>query len=186
MCWRDSRARFQERLWPGFGGSTISSIPSSSLFGQIFPSPFCPWPSCGSASAKPRKFLSSGMGAVSRFCSTPIPACGGSKSTVEAARTLGAKTDEMLRRVVFYHSLPLIITGARISFAVGMIVIIAAEMVAADAGLGYMILTAQQTFHTPELYAGITTIAVIGFLGDRIIRLIRAKLCPWYVEIEQS
>jgi NitT/TauT family transport system permease protein len=108
------------------------------------------------------------------------------KSTVEAARTLGAKTDEMLRRVVFYHSLPLIITGARISFAVGMIVIIAAEMVAADAGLGYMILTAQQTFHTPELYAGITTIAVIGFVGDRIIRLIRAKLCPWYVEIEQS
>ena len=108
------------------------------------------------------------------------------KSTVEAARTLGAATDEMLQRVVFYHSLPLIMTGARISFAVGMIVIIAAEMVAADAGLGYMILTAQQTFHTPELYAGITTIAVIGFLGDRIIRLIRAKLCPWYVEIEQS
>jgi NitT/TauT family transport system permease protein len=108
------------------------------------------------------------------------------KSTVEAARTLGARTDEMLRRVVFYHSLPMVMTGARISFAVGMIVIIAAEMVAADAGLGYMILTAQQTFRTPELYAGITTIAVIGFLGDRIIRSIRARLCPWYVEIEQS
>ena len=77
-------------------------------------------------------------------------------------------------------------TGARISFAVGMIVIIAAEMVAADAGLGYMILTAQQTFQTPELYAGIVTIAAIGFIGDRIIRMLRSQLCPWYVEIEQS
>jgi len=108
------------------------------------------------------------------------------KSTVEAARILGADADELLRQVVFYHSLPLIMTGARISFAVGMIVIIAAEMVAADRGLGYMILTAQQTFQTPELYAGIVTIAVIGFLGDRAIRIIRTRLCPWHVEIEQS
>jgi ABC-type nitrate/sulfonate/bicarbonate transport system permease component len=108
------------------------------------------------------------------------------KSTVEAARTLGADTDETLRRVVFYHSLPLIMTGARISFAVGMIVIIAAEMVAADSGLGFMILTAQQTFRTTELYAGITTIAAIGFIGDRAIRILRARLCPWYVEMAQS
>lgn len=108
------------------------------------------------------------------------------KSTVEAARILGADADELLRRVVFYHSLPLIMTGARISFAVGMIVIIAAEMVAADRGLGYMILTAQQTFQTPELYAGIVTIAIIGFVGDRMIRIIRTRLCPWHVEIEQS
>jgi ABC-type nitrate/sulfonate/bicarbonate transport system permease component len=108
------------------------------------------------------------------------------KSTVEAARILGADADELLRRVVFYHALPLIMTGARISFAVGMIVIIAAEMVAADKGLGYMILTAQQTFQTPELYAGIVTIAVIGFLGDRAIRVIRTRLCPWHVEIEQA
>jgi NitT/TauT family transport system permease protein len=108
------------------------------------------------------------------------------KSTIEAARTLGANTGEMLLHVVFYHSLPLIMTGARISFAVGMIVIIAAEMVAADSGLGFMILTAQQTFRTGELYAGIVSIAAIGFVGDRTLRLVRAKLCPWYVENEQT
>ncbi len=77
-------------------------------------------------------------------------------------------------------------TGARISFAVGMIVIIAAEMVAADSGLGFMILTAQQTFRTTELYAGITTIAAIRFIGDRAIRILRARLCPRYVEMAQS
>ena len=70
------------------------------------------------------------------------------RSTVEAALTLGAQTDEVLRRGVLNHSIPLVLTGARISFAVAMIVIIAAEMVAADAGLGYMILTAQQMFRT--------------------------------------
>ena len=107
------------------------------------------------------------------------------KSTVEAARTLGAGTDEMLRHVVFHHCLPSVMTGARISFAVGMIVIIAAEMVAANAGLGYMILTAQQTFQTAALYAGIVTIAMIGFVGDRLLRLARTLLCPWYVEIDR-
>lgn len=108
------------------------------------------------------------------------------RSTIEAARTLGAQTDEMLRWVVFNHSIPLVLTGARISFAVGMIVIIAAEMVAADAGLGYMILTAQQTFRTADLYVGIVTIALIGFTGDRVIRFARARLCPWHVESEQT
>jgi ABC-type nitrate/sulfonate/bicarbonate transport system permease component len=49
-----------------------------------------------------------------------------------------------------------------------------------------MILTAQQTFQTPELYVGIVTIAVIGFLGDRTIRVLRTRLCPWHVEIEQA
>jgi ABC-type nitrate/sulfonate/bicarbonate transport system permease component len=106
-------------------------------------------------------------------------------SNVEAAKILGAQPDEMLRKVALQHSLPLIMTGARISFAVALIVIIAAEMVAADSGLGYMILTAQQTFHTADLFAGIVTIAVIGFLGDRLLRLLRAWLCPWYVETEQ-
>ncbi len=106
------------------------------------------------------------------------------KSMVEAGLTLGAQTDELLRKVVLNYSLPMILTGARISFAVGMIVIIAAEMVAADTGLGFMILTAQQTFRTSELYAGIVTIAAIGFLGDRILRMVRVRLSPWYVENE--
>lgn len=108
------------------------------------------------------------------------------RSSVEAALTLGAKPDEMLRYVVFFNSLPMIMTGARISFAVGMIVIIASEMVASNQGLGYMILTAQQTFRTTELYVGIVTIALVGFIGDRILRLLRSRLCPWYVEVDSS
>lgn len=108
------------------------------------------------------------------------------RSNVEAALTLGAKPDEMLRYVVFFNSLPMIMTGARISFAVGMIVIIASEMVASSQGLGYMILTAQQTFRTTELYVGIVTIALIGFIGDRILRWLRAKLCPWHIEVDST
>jgi ABC-type nitrate/sulfonate/bicarbonate transport system permease component len=107
------------------------------------------------------------------------------KSNVEAAQTLGAHAGEMLRHVVFFNSLPMIMTGARISFAVGMIVIIASEMVAADKGLGYLILTAQQTFKTVELYVGITSIALIGFAGDRVLRALRTRLCPWHIEIDK-
>ena len=108
------------------------------------------------------------------------------RSNIEAAQTLGARSSEMLRHVIFFNSLPLIMTGARISFAVGMIVIIASEMVAADKGLGYMILTAQQTFRTTELYVGIVTIAMIGFVGDRLLRWLRTKLCPWYIETDSQ
>jgi len=108
------------------------------------------------------------------------------RSSIECARTLGALPNEMLRKVVLYHSLPLILTGARISFAVGMIVMVASEMINADRGLGYVILMSQQTFRTTELYAGIVTIAAIGFLGDRVLRHIRSTLCPWYVESEKQ
>ena len=109
-----------------------------------------------------------------------------SKSSVEAALTLGADSDEMLRRVIFFNSLPMAMTGARISFSVAMIVIIASEIIASSEGLGYLILTAQQTFHTEELYVGIVTIAIIGFVGDRILRGVRQILCPWYVEIDTT
>jgi len=107
------------------------------------------------------------------------------KSLVEAASTLGATSPEMMRHVVFFHSLPMIMTGARISLAVGMIVIIASEMVAADRGLGFMILTAQQTFSTIELYVGIVTIAMIGFAGDRVLRVLRKRLCAWHIEVDE-
>lgn len=108
------------------------------------------------------------------------------QSSIEAAKIMGAAPDEMLFRVVFFHSLPMVLTGARISFAVGMIVIVAAEMIASQSGLGYMILTAQQTFQTPELFVGIVTIAIIGFIGDRILRSIRGLVCPWINESGQN
>jgi ABC-type nitrate/sulfonate/bicarbonate transport system permease component len=108
------------------------------------------------------------------------------QSSVEATKIMGAAPDEMLCRVVFFHSLPMVLTGARISFAVGMIVIVAAEMVASQSGLGYMILTAQQTFQTPQLFVGIVTIAIIGFIGDRVLRSIRGWVCPWINDSRQS
>lgn len=108
------------------------------------------------------------------------------RSTIEAAKTLGAQSAELLAKVILNHSLPLMLTGARISFAVGMIVMVAAEMINADRGLGYMILTAQQTFRTSELYVGIVTIAVIGYAGDRVIRWTKEVLCPWYVETSDT
>lgn len=104
-------------------------------------------------------------------------------SVVHAARTLGATNQEILWRVVVPSTLPLIMTGARISMAIGMIVIIASEMVAARAGLGYLILTAEQTYRTTEMFAGIAVIAALGLLLDRLLRLLRRKVSPWYTEL---
>lgn len=108
------------------------------------------------------------------------------KSAIEAALTLGANTREMLIKVIFRQSLPTMMTGARISFSVAMIVMVAAEMINASQGLGSLILNAQQTFRTDELYVGIVTIAVIGFMGDLLLRALKQGICPWSISTERT
>ena len=61
-----------------------------------------------------------------------------------------------------------------------MIVIIAAEMIGATVGMGYMILEAQQTFRTERVFAGIFVIRAIGFATDLGFRRLRRWLLPWY------
>jgi NitT/TauT family transport system permease protein len=65
-----------------------------------------------------------------------------------------------------------------------LIVVIAAEMVGAPSGLGYMVLDAQQTFRTERVFAGIIVIGLVGFLTDLGFRLLRRRMMPWYRETE--
>jgi ABC-type nitrate/sulfonate/bicarbonate transport system permease component len=44
-------------------------------------------------------------------------------------------------------------------------------------------MTAQQTYRTTEMFAGIIVIAVLGLVLDRILRVLRRKVSPWYVEL---
>ena len=65
-----------------------------------------------------------------------------------------------------------------------LIVIIAAEMIGATVGMGYMILEAQQTFRTEHVFAGIFVIGAIGFATDLGFRRLRRWLLPLYRETE--
>jgi taurine transport system permease protein len=65
-----------------------------------------------------------------------------------------------------------------------LIVIIAAEMIGATVGMGYMVLEAQQTFRTEHVFAGIFVIGAIGFATELGVRRLRRWLLPWYRETE--
>ncbi len=103
---------------------------------------------------------------------------------IRAARSLGATEFEIFKGVVLPASLPHIFTGVRLAWGISLIVIIAAEMIGATVGIGYMILEAQQTFRTERVLAGIFVIGVIGFTTDLGFRRLRQWLLPWYRETE--
>ena len=103
---------------------------------------------------------------------------------IRASRSLGATEFEILKGVVLPATLPFIFTGVRLAWGISLIVIIAAEMIGATVGMGYMVLEAQQTFRTERVFAGIFVIGAIGFTTDLGFRRLRRWLLPWYHETD--
>jgi ABC-type nitrate/sulfonate/bicarbonate transport system permease component len=101
---------------------------------------------------------------------------------VWSARSLGASETEVLRKIVFPYALPHILTGLRLAMGISWILLFAAEMIAAQSGLGWLILYAERMLDTPTVFAALVTIAVLGFLFDRVILGISERLCDWYTE----
>jgi ABC-type nitrate/sulfonate/bicarbonate transport system permease component len=96
------------------------------------------------------------------------------------AATVGANQYEILWKVILPAALPNILAGARLAMAVSWILVLGAEMVAAQKGLGYRILYGQQTFDTRLVFSGLLAIAIIGFTFDRAILWLSSVLCRWH------
>jgi len=102
-----------------------------------------------------------------------------SKEHVNAARSLGASKRQVLAEVVLPSSVPSILTGIRIALGAGWTTLVAAELVAATSGIGFMIQSAAQFLVTDIVIAGIIVIALIAILLEYIARLIERRLVPW-------
>lgn len=98
---------------------------------------------------------------------------------VNAALTLGATRFQVIRHVVLPNALPDIITGIRIGLSVGWSTLVAAELVAATRGLGFMIQSASNFLVTDVVLVGILTIAGIAFALEFAMRLLERRLTPW-------
>lgn len=101
---------------------------------------------------------------------------------LDTARTLGLTTLQTFRELVIPAASPQILTGMRISLAISLILAILAEMIVSSDGLGYFTLLAQRTFKIPDMYAGIFTLALFGYVLNRIFLLCEARLVRWHVE----
>jgi NitT/TauT family transport system permease protein/sulfonate transport system permease protein len=100
----------------------------------------------------------------------------------KAAQSLGASPWEIMHTIVLRGSLPHIFTGLRLAWGIALIVVVAAEMIGAVRGIGYMVLDSQQTFRIPRLFGSIVVIGAIGFLTDLGFRYLKVRMMPWYRE----
>ncbi|TPM26094.1 ABC transporter permease subunit [Mesorhizobium sp. B2-3-4] len=104
---------------------------------------------------------------------------GVSQERINAARSLGATRAQVIRHVILPSALPSILTGLRIALGAGWSTLVAAELVAATRGLGFMIQSAAQFLVTDVVVMGILVIAAIAFVLEFIIRRIERLLVPW-------
>lgn len=100
---------------------------------------------------------------------------------IKSARSLGLSPVRLFQKVILPASVPTIFTGLRMAAASSILVLIAAEMVGAKAGLGYLITASQLNFQIPEMYAGIVTIALVGLAFNGVIVAVERRLSRWRI-----
>ena len=100
-------------------------------------------------------------------------------SKIHAAYTLGASRKQVLFRVILPNALPEIFTGMRVAMGVCWGTVVAAELVAAESGVGFMIMAASKFLATDIVVMGVIIIGIIGYSIDILMRKLEAKLIPW-------
>jgi ABC-type nitrate/sulfonate/bicarbonate transport system permease component len=102
---------------------------------------------------------------------------------IQAARSLGARELQLWSKVILPASLPAIFTGMRISIAISMMAIVGVEMLAADSGLGFMIIVAQHSWDTERMFVAILTLTILGFCMDIIARAAQKHFIGWHPDL---
>lgn len=98
---------------------------------------------------------------------------------IHAAYSFGATRWQVMRHVILPSALPEILTAMRIGIGFGWTTLVAAEMVAATEGLGYMVLSASQFLQTSTVIMGIVVIAAIAYVFDLLMRWVERRVVPW-------
>lgn len=101
---------------------------------------------------------------------------------LRAAQSLGASRWQLLYLVILPSALPEILTGLRIGLGVGWSTLVAAELIAATRGLGFMVQSAGEFLATDVVLAGILVIALIAFGLELGLRTLQRRLTPWHGE----
>jgi NitT/TauT family transport system permease protein len=95
------------------------------------------------------------------------------------AENNGASPGQMFWRVILPAAAPSILTGIKVGLAIAWAVVVAAELIAAQQGLGFMIMDAATFFRIPIVYIGVLSIGLVGFLLEGAITLIENRLVHW-------
>jgi NitT/TauT family transport system permease protein len=97
------------------------------------------------------------------------------------ARSMNLSAPRLFQKVILPASVPVVFTGIRLAGAVSILVLVAAEMVGAKAGLGYLVNASQFNFAIPQMYAGIITISAVGVLFNQLLVALERRFTAWRV-----
>jgi sulfonate transport system permease protein len=98
---------------------------------------------------------------------------------IEVAQVFGKSKLVILKDIIIPSTIPSLFTGLRLSISTAWSCVVAAEMIAADKGVGYLIMFARQMSKPAELFVGIISIGVIGLAIDILFQLIQKKAVYW-------
>jgi ABC-type nitrate/sulfonate/bicarbonate transport system permease component len=105
---------------------------------------------------------------------------------LQTANTFGVRGIRLLWQIVLPSAAPVIFVGLRVSLAVALIVMVIAEMVASSNGIGYFILAAERGFQIKEMYAGVITLAIVGYALNRAFLAVENRVLAWHQGFTQQ
>jgi NitT/TauT family transport system permease protein len=185
------------RSMSGFGLAVAVAIPLGLLIGWYRPvadllSPLLElFRNTAALAILPVFILILGLGEVSKIslvlyaCTWPIllNTIAGVKGVdpllVKSAKSMGLGPLRLFQKVILPAAVPTIFTGIRLAGAFSILVLIAAELVGAKEGLGFLIVNSQSNFAIPEMYAGILTTAVLGVAVNQALLALERRFSTW-------
>jgi NitT/TauT family transport system permease protein len=105
---------------------------------------------------------------------------------IDASYTLGASKATVVRKVVIPFSVPGLLDAMRVNIAATWNLVVVAELIAAEQGLGYRIARAQRFLRTDQIFAVLIVIGLIGVTIDLGLRVLRNAIAPWAAEDEEE
>jgi NitT/TauT family transport system permease protein len=105
---------------------------------------------------------------------------------IELAKSLRLSTWETTYKIRFPGALPYIITGMRLGVGRALLGVVVAELMAANAGLGYMLRDSSETWDSPKLFVTVILLAAIGLVSFNLIKRLEQKMAPWRQSAEWS
>ena len=186
-----------ERAFIGFGISAIIAIPLGLLIGwfgrfEKFLDPLLQlFRQTSALSLLPVFILLFGIGEVSKVAiifwgvqwpillNTILGVKNSDPLLIKSARSMGASPFALFIKVLLPGAFPSIFTGIRLSATQAIVILVAAEMIGANSGLGFLIFESQVKVEIPTMYAAILTIAILGLIVNYSLLFIGKRITKW-------
>ena len=121
--------------------------------------------------------------ALGVFFSTAISVYSGvdavPRNLIRMAQSFGVPFASIVRRVIWPGALPSILAGFRISASVALLLVVSAEMIGAQFGIGAFVLQAGNLMQTDQLLAGVVVLSLFGLAVGKLINLLETRLLHW-------